>query len=479
MEKNILKLHYDVLNTIELLNNNKEYFNIINYSNNFNEKEKCLNYITLILKDDLYFYYLNDEARKIVVKFIKLFNKKDLFELYYQRIKFCNYINNLINTSNNICNQKTNNNNIKSFLFINDKKMLNTFDVKNLKKIASIEKKFISFLLGDDSFNEDLKNEFLLPYMIINFINKFKQKINFSDIKKISELIYNIKDSDLLNLDGYLNVNYVNNLYTDIDIETFEFYRDVLNFFIYVKDNNFKIISENKDIICDSYNNSNTLVITKNDFDLLPSILNYLVSSEHFCFSFTNNDLERIYNIVNYCRFNMLKENEKKFMLCDIIIGKLNMLTMHNQQREENKENSLLYTKFVKALLELTAVNKKNIVKNFKDLSIILNNVQIYERNLINYLNDPDKMLNNEIFANKLYFNLLTDISIIYLLNNKINMFSKEQLILLKDLINVKQENYKLITKNNRNIIEFNGSYKKALIKISNYIDERCNNLEV
>ena len=111
--------------------------------------------------------------------------------------------------------------------------------------------------------------------------------------------------------------------------------------------------------------------ITKNDFNLLPSILNYLVSSEHFCFSFTNNDLERIYNIVNYCRFNMLKENEKKFMLCDIIIGKLNMLTMHNQQREENKENSLLYTKFVKALLELTAVNKENIVKNFKDLSKI------------------------------------------------------------------------------------------------------------
>ena len=470
MKRNILETHNDILNTITILNNNPNYFKEIN-NNNFEAQEKFFICLKKILNDNLYFYYLNEQAQKTVIKFIDYYNVKELNILYNQREEFNNYISKLIVSKNSECNENNATKDIKNFISIDNHKIYNKFDVKNLKDVLYTEKDLISFLLGHDEIKDSLKNDYLCLYVVVKFINNYKSEIDKNDIEKISQFISTFDESDAFILEDYLNINLLNDLYCNVDVNTFSFYADVLNIFCFVKNKNWKISFENKDVICDSLENY-YLVLSKDDFEILPSIINYIVSSKHFCFSLTIDDLNKLYNLINYGRFNIYKSDDKKFLYCDLIISKINMLYMYNEQEENNKlDYEEIAMKFVVAIFELFKLKNERMIKEKKAYPFNLYNVQYYERDIIRYLADPNIIYNNEVVKDTLHNNYLVDLAIIYLLNVKIDIFNKEQLNLLRELINIRKSNQSVIVKNNKHSLKYAKPYKIILKKLDEYIE--------
>lgn len=474
MKKEVLEKSYKILDKIDVLNNNKNYYEEV-INNNLFISEDIFNCVRGILKEPLYFYSLNNNGYENIMKFVKYYNNQELNNLLFNSCKISKTIDELKEEVNK-----------KDIINLNDKlfekyNMIDNIDIiynvylEFTDQFYKTEKKLVNYLLGNKNLKDELISDVNFTYVLINFINKYKSIFNINDVKELIQLINTIPSLSMFKIKNYLNINVVNNIYTDVDINNIDFYNLVLDIFAFIKEKDFAITLKNGKVISDSALSNNKIVFTEDDINKLPSVLNYIVSSEHFCFCLDSIDLKRIYDLINYCRFDIEKKDDKRFMFCNEIIKKSNNLNLIQEQVDRgvynNKDNSFEVCKELRDISYLY----QDLLVNCKDFEQFrLYNIHSVERCLIKYLIDSQKISSDKEIYDILCNNPIVDLAIIYILNDKLELLNKHHLELLSSLIRVRIKNVDEIKRRKSSNIKPIHSYKKLLKTLDDFVNNSC-----
>ena len=425
-----------ILNLIYELNNNDEFLINVLDKREFNNLKN-------IITSRHYLYYLNSKGYKKILRFVNCLKNKELLEKF------------------NKCNIFDEERIPSSYEEINEKQILNSNYYISKDLLLKTEFDLLDYLLND---SEIKYNNYAMPYIIISFINRYHNKINIEIINKLLTILKSCTTIDFYQVYDYVNINLINDIYTNVDIENMDFYTLVINFINELKKRNDDFYDQNNKLISHSINSNTKIILDDEILKKLPSVINVLVSSSHFCFCLTEDDINKLYDIINCYRFDYIKNDNLQFYFCNKIIGKLNNLNsfLCNLDKE-NYNNYILQLIFNKELYDITKLfNKKLIkVKNFDPQELY--EIHVADKILLLYLNDPEIIEAIPVFKEYLYCNSTIDLSILYLLNRHLNILTKANIEDLKSLINIR-------INNKHNIENDNFKYKKGYVKTLKYI---------
>ena len=450
MLKKVLERDLQTLEIINSLNNNKRYFTTKIKKDNF-DKEQFYKQLLIIIKSKIYLYYLNSKGYYNLKKFINYYNNKDLFEIVSNGLT--DLIDNPIN---------------EYYEEINGEKILLDFCYEQPKMLLSTEIDLLKHFLENKELSNNNK---VLPYIIILFVNKYNKQITFNDLAKLLNLLKSFYSDNYFMVYEYLNINFINNLYTDFNIETFDFYSFVLLLMNKLKIENKTFYDQDNNLISEAFNSKETEIFDEEMLEVIPNIINFIISSSHYCYCLDENNIQRLYDLINYYRFVYINGDVNKYLFCNKIIGKLNDLSdLLNNCITKDSYQKYFETLIKKEIIDITHLSNQQLIKFKRFNPRELDDLYVADNILFLYLNSSETIYNIPTLNKFLYTNPLIDLSILYLLNRKLNLLESEDIEALKELINIRINN-RLQMKNNDNIKYIHG-YVKTLKYINRFMNE-------